>query len=101
MAECPYQVVTSDPKDARSKKKRRRTEGGDESDATKQHLQTAPFKPSGKFKTCGDMDINYQVKPMKDWAAMTRYNSFVRKLMMHTAPFGFKAEHWLTHASDV
>lgn len=80
-AECPFSAKIYDPKDEKKKTKRRRTEDGEDNDASQRtNLQLSPFSPIGKFKTNPNMDLYYQVEPPKKWTDMTRYNSFVRKL---------------------
>ena len=61
--------------------KKRKREGPDTGKGV--FVQSSPFKPSGKFKTCQTLDTSYFVKPSKRWTNMTRYNSFVRKLTLY------------------
>lgn len=50
----------------------------DDDDATRKVLhQCAPFEPKGSFETHSTMDVHYAVQPARQWADMTRYNSFV------------------------
>lgn len=87
-AECPFTVRVLDPREkelkTKSKKRRKRghnSSGGnhpDDDDGNRKILQQcAPFEPKGEFTTHANMDVHYIVEPAKQWADMTRYNSFV------------------------
>lgn len=87
-AECPFTVRVLDPREkelkTKSKKRRKRghnSSGGnhpDDDEGNRKILQQcAPFEPKGKFTTHSNMDVHYIVEPAKQWADMTRYNSFV------------------------
>ncbi|CAK7201060.1 hypothetical protein SEUCBS139899_003761 [Sporothrix eucalyptigena] len=88
-AECPFTVRVLDPreKDLKTKSKKRRKRGHnssgtgshpDDDDGNRKILQQcAPFEPKGEFVTHSNMDVHYVVEPAKQWADMTRYNSFV------------------------
>ncbi|KAK0667372.1 hypothetical protein QBC41DRAFT_139425 [Cercophora samala] len=79
-AECPFKIDVVNPEDKESKRKskKRKTENGEDEDATaKVNLQMSPFAPCGKFKKHETMDLYYKVSPPKKWTDMTRYNSFV------------------------
>ncbi|ERS99830.1 hypothetical protein HMPREF1624_03195 [Sporothrix schenckii ATCC 58251] len=87
-AECPFTVRVLDPREkelkTKSKKRRKRghnSSGGnhpDDDDGNRRILQQcAPFEPKGEFTTHSNMDVHYVVEPAKQWADMTRYNSFV------------------------
>ncbi|KAL1893786.1 hypothetical protein Sste5346_006289 [Sporothrix stenoceras] len=87
-AECPFTVRVLDPREkelkTKSKKRRKRghnSSGGnhpDDDDGNRKILQQcAPFEPKGEFTTHSNMDVHYIVEPAKQWADMTRYNSFV------------------------
>lgn len=79
-AECRFSVKIINPRDKENDTKRRRTDGGQDEDASQRvSIQLSPFSPSGKFRTNSSMDLHYQVEPAQEWADMTRYNSFVRK----------------------
>ena len=89
-AECPFSVRIVGPreKELKTKSKKRRKRGHNSS-GTGSHLddddlggrkilnQCAPFAPKGAFDTHSTMDVHYVVEPAKQWADMTRYNSFV------------------------
>ena len=79
--ELPFSIEIVDPKGKEQRnKKRRRTENGEEDDATQRiKLQISPFTPSGKFGTHTKMDVSYQICPRKEWISMPRYNCFIRK----------------------
>ncbi|CAK7214855.1 hypothetical protein SBRCBS47491_002292 [Sporothrix bragantina] len=88
-AECPFTVRVLDPREkelkAKSKKRRKRGHNSsgtgnhpDDDDGNRKILQQcAPFEPKGEFVTHSNMDVHYVVEPAKQWADMTRYNSFV------------------------
>lgn len=89
-AECPFSVRIVGPREkelkAKSKKRRKRGHNSsgtgnhpdDDDTATRKILnQCAPFAPKGSFDTHSTMDVHYVVEPAKQWADMTRYNSFV------------------------
>ncbi|EFW99557.1 hypothetical protein CMQ_7925 [Grosmannia clavigera kw1407] len=87
-AECPFTIRLVDPKEkelkVKSKKRRKRGHNSsasgnhEDDDSSKKVLQQcAPFAPKGSFETFPTMDVHYVVEPARQWAEMTRYNSFV------------------------
>ncbi len=82
-ADCPFEVTLVSMPAAREDKdpkaaKRRKSEGGGDDDK-KPFFQISPFEPAGKFRSRETMDTHYQLEPRKNWMAMTKYMSFVRK----------------------
>lgn len=91
-AECRFSVKIINPRDKENDTKRRRTDGGQDEDASQRvSIQLSPFSPSGKFRTNSSMDLHYQVEPAQEWADMTRYNSFVRKCSPPPVPLSSRA----------
>lgn len=91
-AECPFTIRLVDPREKelkmKSKKRRKRghssTGNHEDDDSGKKILQQcAPFAPKGSFETHQTMDVHYVVEPARQWAEMTRYNSFVLNSMKY------------------
>lgn len=89
-AECPFSITYAEPDiKAQKKSKKRRKPEQEEEDGKKSSKQLSPFSPSGDFngKSANDvLDLEYHVHPQKKWLEMTRYNSFVRKLLNNSPP---------------
>ena len=84
-AACPFTIRLVYLGEQRKEQKRKRsTEGGEDS---RNFLQQFPFSPEGKFKRSKTRDQCYQVDP-PEWSEMQCYNSFVCKSFSRLSPAG-------------